>query len=127
MNRICAFAIGTLLTFGLGGFAQQTPVTPPVDEQAKVLAERLSLTAAQQAKLRPILQRLDDATKRLMQDESLSREERLAKVRPQRMQADKKIRAFLSNDQKKKLDEYLSGPHDEIHGGLSGATQAPKQ
>jgi hypothetical protein len=38
------------------------------------------------------------------------------------MNADKKIREILSDDQKKKLDQYLQGPHSEMHGNLSGAT-----
>jgi hypothetical protein len=47
-------------------------------------------------------------------------------VRPQRYKADKQIREFLSDDQKKKLDQYLQGPHSEMHGNLSGATP-PRQ
>jgi hypothetical protein len=35
---------------------------------------------------------------------------------------DKKIREILSDDQKKKLDQYLQGPHSEMHGNLSGVT-----
>ena len=41
--------------------------------------------------------------------------------------ADKKIRALLKDDQTKKLDQYLAGPHDEMHGGLSGATAPPQR
>ena len=100
---------------------------PTVEEQLKVLAEKLDLTATQSAKVRPILQNLHDATEQLMRDERLTREERLAKVRPQRMQADKKIRALLNDDQTKKLDQYLAGSHDEMHGGLSGATAPPQR
>jgi hypothetical protein len=43
---------------------------------------------------------------------------------PQRYKADKKIREVLSDDQKKKLDQYLHGPHAEMHGNLSGAKRA---
>lgn len=100
---------------------------PTVEEQLKVLTEKLDLTATQRAKVRPILRKLDDATEKLMQDQRLSREERLAKVRPQRNQADKKIRALLNDDQKKKLDQYVAGPHREMHGGLSGATAPPQR
>ena len=140
MNRIRSLAIGTLLIFALA-LAQQTATTPgissrggaedggmpTVEEQLKVLTEKLDLTATQRAKVRPILQKLDDATEKLMQDERLSREERLAKVRPQRKQADKKIRALLNDDQRKKLDQYLAGTHDQMHGGLSGATPPPQR
>ena len=142
MNWIRSLAVGTLLIFALAVLAQQTatkPSTsskggaenagamPTVEEQLKVLAEKVDLTASQRAKVRPILQKLHDATEKLMQDERLSREERLAKVRPQREQADKKIRALLNDDQKKKLDQYLAGPHPEMHGGLSGVTPPPQR
>jgi hypothetical protein len=134
MNWIRSLAIGTLLIFGVAVLlAQQTATSPgassqmpTVEEQLKVLTEKLDLAASEQAKVRPVLQKLHDATEKLMQDQRLSREERLAKVRPQRMQADKKIRASLNDDQQKKLDQYLAGPHGEMHGGLSGAAPPPQ-
>jgi hypothetical protein len=96
---------------------------PSVEEQLKVLAEKLSLSADQQAKVKPILKELHDATEKLIQDERLSQEERLEKVRPLRIKADQKIRGFLDDDQKKKLDQYLQGPHGEMHGNLTGTPQ----
>ena len=141
MNRL--LAIGTLLMVALTAPAQQTATkpggtdkeehgqrgaqdgVPTVKTQLKVLTEKLDLTGDQQARMKPILQKLHDATQKLVQDKSLSREERLAKVRPQRYRADKQIREFLSDDQKKKLDQYLQGPHPEMHGNLSGATPPP--
>jgi Spy/CpxP family protein refolding chaperone len=127
MNWIRSLAIGTLLIFALAVLAQQTATKPggglpTLEEQLKVLTGKLDLTASQRTKVRPIMQELHDATEKLMQDERLSHEERLAKVRAQREQADKKIQALLNDDQKKKLDQYLAGPHPEMHGGLSGAT-----
>ena len=130
MNWIRSLAVGPLLIFGLAALAQHTATEPgtssdaggenagampTVDEQLKVLTENLDLTATQRTKVKPILQGLHDATEKLMQDGRLSREERLAKVRPQREQADKKIRALLNDDQRKKLDQYLAGPHGEMH------------
>ena len=100
---------------------------PIVGQMLKVLTEKLDLTGDQQAKIKPILEELRDATQKLVQDKSLSREERLAKVRPQRYKADKLMREVLSDDQKKKLDQYLHGPHGEMHGDLSGATSSPPQ
>jgi hypothetical protein len=100
---------------------------PTVQEQLKVLTEKLDLTGDQQARITPILQELHDATQKLVQDKSLSREERLDKVRPHRYKADKEIREFLSDDQKKKFDQYLRGPHSEMHGNLSGATPPPRR
>jgi len=90
MNWIRSFSVGTLLIFAVGVLAQQTSTTPgpssAVEEPLKVIAETVDLTASQRAK-----------------------------VRPQREQADKKMRALLSDDQKKKLDQYLAGPHGEMH------------
>jgi Spy/CpxP family protein refolding chaperone len=143
MNRIRLLAIGFI--FVLTVTAQQTAAgpggtdqdehglraaqsdVPTVGQQLKVLTAKLDLTADQQARITPILQELHDATQKLMQDKSLSREERLARVRPERYKADKQIREILSDSQKKKLDQYLQGPHSEMHGNLSGATSSPPQ
>jgi Spy/CpxP family protein refolding chaperone len=99
---------------------------PTVEDQLKVLTGKLDLTGDQQTKIKPILQDLHDATQKLMEDKSLSNEERLAKVRSQRMKADSRIRSILNDDQKQKLDQYEQGPHGEMHGGLRGATQPPR-
>jgi Spy/CpxP family protein refolding chaperone len=135
MNRIRFFAIGSMMLFAPGMLAQQTAPTgepargaaqdvvlPDVGDQLRVLTQKLDLSVDQQPKVKTILQELHDASLKLMQDESTSHEELLSKVRPLRMNADKKIREILCDDQKKKLDQYLQGPHSEMHGNLSGAT-----
>ncbi|HWW01128.1 MAG TPA: hypothetical protein VNZ64_15640 [Candidatus Acidoferrum sp.] len=131
--------VGSMLIVALTALAQQTATRPDgtgkdehrqsaaqddvpiVGQMLKVLTEKLDLTADQQARITPILQKLHDTQQKLVQDKSLSREERLAKVRPQRYKADTQIREILTEDQKKKLDQYLQGPHPEMHGKLSGA------
>ncbi|HZR16971.1 MAG TPA: hypothetical protein VFE51_06565 [Verrucomicrobiae bacterium] len=143
MKPIRLLAVGTMLTVALttpaqqnaagpGGTHGQPDVTsgardevPTVETHLTVLTEKLELTGDQQVKIRPILQELHDATQKIAQDDKLSREERLNKVRPERFKADKKIREILSDDQKKKLDQFLHGPHGEMHGSLSGATPPP--
>ena len=140
--RFFFFMLGTTLIFALATQAQQAATTagsaaqnkksgqdaglPQVETQLTVLTEKLSLTSEQQNEIKPILKELHDTTERITQDKNLSDEERLAKVRPQRYKADERIRAILSYDQKKKLDQYEQGPHPEMHGNLSGAT-SPKQ
>jgi hypothetical protein len=62
-----------------------------------------------------------------MQDENMSREERLGNVRARRIKADKKIREILNDDQKKKLDQLEQEPHPELHGNLNGATPPPSR
>ena len=135
MNRIRVLAIGSMLLIPPAMLGQQTAPTgepakgaaqgvvlPDVGDQLKVLTRKLDLSVDQQPKVKTILQELHDASLKLMQDESMSKDELLSKVRPLRMNADKKIREILSDDQKKKLDQYLQGSHAEMHGNLSGAT-----
>ena len=63
---------------------------------------------------------------KISQDKNLSREERLAKVRPIRYKAHDQIRAILNDEQKKKLEQYMQGPHAEMHGNPSGAKSSPQ-
>jgi periplasmic protein CpxP/Spy len=129
MNRVRLVLIGTMLIAAVAMLAQQTSANSPskdvgnlpsVDAQMKVLTEKLDLTAGQQSKIRPIMLELHDYTVKLMQDESLSQQERLDKVRPRRIEAGEKIRQFLTEDQKAKFNACLQGPHKEMHGDLSG-------
>lgn len=140
MNRFHSLAFGTILIFALNVAAQQTGTAsgsadkseqrqpsmqdnvPSADEQLKVLTAKLDLTNDQQARIIPILQDLHDATVKISQDQSLSREERLARVRPIRYRAHDQLRAILNDEQKKKLEQYMQGPHTEMHGNLSGTT-----
>ena len=147
MNRFHSFAFGAILIFALNMPAQQTATAhgstnkggqgqpamqddlPSADDQLKVLTIKLDLTDDQQAKIKPILRDLHDATMKISQDQSLSREDRLAGVRPLRYKAHDQISAILNDEQKKKLERYMQGPHPEMHGNLSGATsssQPPK-
>ena len=129
MRRLCLIATGAVLTFATTAAAQQTAPSlssssaglPTVEQQMEVLTRTLDLTVDQRAKMKPILQDLHDATEKLAQDQSLSPDERLAKVRPWRYTTDRKMREILSDEQKKKLDQYEQGPHPEMHGNLTGA------
>lgn len=142
MNRL--LAVGTMLIIALVMPSQRIAAAPggtETDQQGQrgaqddvpmvgqmlnVLTLKLDLTAEQQARITPILQKLHDIQQTLVQDKSLSREERLAKLRPHRYKADKEIREILTDNQKGKLDQYLQGPHPEMHGSLSGATPPPR-
>jgi Spy/CpxP family protein refolding chaperone len=143
MNRYHSLAFGTILIFALNVPAQQTASAPgpaekseqgkptmqddvpDVDPQLRFLTTTLDLTDDQQATIKPILQAVHDATEKISQDQSLSRDERLARVRPIRMKAHDQISALLNDEQKKKLEQYMQGPHPEMHGNLSGAASSP--
>lgn len=126
MNRIFLTPIVSISMFAIAVLAQEThggaaqDSLPAAEEQMKVLNQKLDLTAEQRIKIKPIVQQLHEATETIIEDQTLSRDERLAKVRPHRLMADKKIREILSAEQKKKLDQYEAGPHPEMHGTLTG-------
>jgi Spy/CpxP family protein refolding chaperone len=144
MNRFHSLAFGAILIFALHVPAQQTATAPGTadkggqgqpamqdevpssDDQLRILTVKLDLTVDQQAKIRPILQDLHDATVKISQDQSLSREDRLARVRPLRLKAHDQIREILNGEQKKELEQYMQGPHADMHGNLSGATSSPQ-
>jgi hypothetical protein len=120
MNRIL-LAVGTMLLFALAVVAQQPAAkpdsgAPTVEGHLKVLTEKLDLSGDQQAKTKPILQEMQYATQKLMQDESMSRDERMDKVKACRYKADREVRKILNDDQKKKLDQLEEEPYPEPHG-----------
>lgn len=129
MNRIRLVVIATMLILALTTVAQQTAQpamtndahgqsndgVPPVEKHLQVLTEKLDLTTDQQAKVKPILQQMQDSTQKFMQDESMSRAERMDNVKLCRYKADKEIRKVLSDDQKKELDQ-LEQDHPDLHG-----------
>jgi Spy/CpxP family protein refolding chaperone len=124
MNRVRLLAIATLVTLALplaarqasnSGDAQSAGAMPSVEQHLKVLGEKLELTSDQQDKAKPILQEMQDATQKYMQDESMSRDERRDYAKASRYKADRKLRQILTDEQKKKLDqieeEWHSGSH----------------
>jgi hypothetical protein len=122
MNRIRLLAIGGVMVVALTAAAQQgvtKPSVPGADDQLAFLTAKLGLSVAQQDKIKPALQQLHDVSVQLVDDSSLSREDRLDKVRPYRMAVDKKLRAVLTDDQKQKLDQLEQEPHPELHGAIN--------
>ena len=125
MNRVRLFAIATLLALALplaaqqgstSGDAQAAGGMPTVEQHLKVLADKLDLTSDQQDKAKPILQEMQDATQKYMQDESMSRDERRDYVKASRYKADRKLRQILTDEQKKKLDQIEEEWHSGSHG-----------
>jgi len=123
MNRFRLLAITSVLTVAAAVFAQQpstatsgqhehgATATSKVEAHLQALSEKLDLTSDQQEKIRPILQRLFDGQQKLMQDTSLSDEQRHEQMKALHEKADKDARQFLNDDQKKKLGELESEHH----------------
>lgn len=129
MNRIRTLAIAAAMLFVLPAFAQQGGNTtgevhafPSVDDHLRMLSQKLALTAEQQDKTRPILEEMQAGMQKIADDKSLTHDEAMARMHPVFMRADKQIRVFLSDDQKKKLDDLEEQMHPGMHPNPNGST-----
>jgi hypothetical protein len=132
MQRMGTLAMGTLLAAALALPAQQAvnatgdnaqkPAASqlsPVDEHMKMLSARLELTTEQQSRLRPIVAEMIDTMAKLKADPNLTEEDRAAGIKQCFDKTDREARVYLSDDQKKKLDQLESEMHGEPHGSSS--------
>src|SRR5271163_3249253 len=122
-NQLCRLAISGLLATGLtlcsaAAFAQQdTPAPdasaqqgghrqpPTPDEQVARMTKRYNLSADQQTQIKPILANQQQQMMALRQDSSLSRDDRMAKMKSIREDSSTKIQAILNDSQKKQYAE----------------------
>ena len=100
------------------------------DKQVKMLSEKLNLTQDQQAKVKSILTGQQGQMQSLMQDQSMSREDKHAKFEQMRSDSDSQIRAVLTGDQQQKFDtmlkereQHMGGRHQ--HGDQGQAPPSP--
>lgn len=120
MNRIHSLAISMIFLVVLGAAAQQTAADAGsiddskraahtnmsiAEEHLRMLSEKLNLSAEQQEKARPLIQNMLEERQSLLRDQSLSSQQRSQKQRALHERADRELRHFLNEDQKKKLDE----------------------
>jgi protein CpxP len=118
MKSIKTILLFAVCMFALGALAQQNPPAqgggeqqgrrrgmPSVEDQLKNLTEKVGLTDDQQAKIKPILEDSRAQMQKVMQDDSMSREDKMAKGRTLREATNSKIRDVLNDDQKKKFDD----------------------
>ena len=136
MIRIRLLAAGTVLMFALSTGAQQTTTTSPdahavaaapVEQHLKVISEKLALTVDQQDKARPILQEMHDGSQKINDDQTLTADQRHAAMGELFMKSDKQMREFLTDDQKKKLDEMEAQMHGGPHDHPGETAPAPQQ
>ena len=120
MNRLRLIVIATVVVFAFRAIAQESSAAQPhhlptVDAHLKALSEKLNLTADQQEKARPILKEMQEAMQRVMNDTTLTPEQMHEQMRPMHEKADRKLREFLTDEQKKTLDELESHSHPDLH------------
>jgi hypothetical protein len=130
-NQLCRIALSGLLVTGLtlgsaAAFAQQDnpapdasaqqqpggghgqwggrqPMTP--DEQVARMTKRYNLSADPQTQIKPIVANTQQQMMALRQDSTLSREDKMAKMKGIREDSSTKIQAILNDSQKKQFAE----------------------
>lgn len=90
-----------------------------------MLTEKLDLNAEQQERARPILDEMQSGLARIFDDKSLTHEEAFSRMLPVYSKADERMRVFLTDDQKKKLDDLERQSHLDLHPNPGGST-APR-
>ena len=86
-------------------------------ETTKRLTEQLNLTSDQQTKVQGILEDQQKQRETLMQDSSLSQDDRRAKGMELRKKTMSDIRAVLTPDQQKQFDDMQARHEQEMKGG----------
>src|SRR5262249_14505352 len=111
--------------YGRGGGGHRRP--PSVDDQLNRLDKELSLSDAQKAQVKSALEDQHKQMETLMQNSSLSREDRMSKMKELHESSSSKIREALNDDQKKKFDQLQEKQKEHMgHGGPHGPGGAPK-
>ena len=116
-KRMCSLALSAL--FGLGvavaaplgqdqsaqGSQQAERHHADPNQQLSRLSKKLNLTADQQNQILPVLTARQQQMQSIWSDNSLSREDRQAKMRAVREDSNTKIRAVLTDSQKQTYDQ----------------------
>jgi protein CpxP len=112
-------ALAGLLGLGMTAFAQDSTVQqPPADAQAQGrgrhgmdpdqqlahLTKALSLSSDQQTQIKPILENEHQQMMQVHQDQSLSRQDKMAKMKSLNEDSHSKIEAVLNDQQKQKFE-----------------------
>lgn len=107
--------------------SQQTPPAPSgqtapqssqgqsnIDNQVNILTEQLNLTSDQQTKLRSILVDQHEQAMTLVKDNTLSHEDKIAKIHTLRESTITKVRGILTDAQKPKFDAMVQQQDERV-------------
>ncbi len=84
------------------------------DQQLERLSKALNLTDDQKQQIRPILQDRQEKMQSVRSDTSLSREDRMNKMRSTFEETNSKIRAILNDEQKPKFDQMQQRRREQM-------------
>ena len=157
-TRLISLTLGGILALGITGaaLAQDSPPPPPNSSQdqnqagppaegrggrgmrmdptrqLERLTRELSLTSDQQDKIKPLLLERQQKMQTLMQDQSLSQEDRRAQMRTIMEGTNNSIKANLTDDQKQKFEAMQQqrmrrgGPGGPPPDGAAAPTPQPQ-
>jgi len=77
---------------------------PSIDDQVQSLSQQLNLSADQQAKVKTALEDQHTQAMNVVQDNAMSRDDKIQKIHTIREGTINKVRTALNDDQKKKFD-----------------------
>jgi len=80
---------------------------PSIDDQVRSLSDQLSLSPDQQAKVKTALEDQHSQAMKVVQDNSLAREDKIQKIHTIRESTINTVRSALNEDQKKKFDQMV--------------------
>jgi hypothetical protein len=95
-----------------------------IDTRVEILTKLLALNDVQRFDLRKILESGQSEAKRLWNDQQIAAIDRMLKLRELREQAQKQFHALLTEDQRKKYDEYFQR---ETQANSTAHTNSPSQ
>jgi periplasmic protein CpxP/Spy len=136
-NRLICLSLGGLLAIGAAGTAMaqdnaapgqqqgQTgrgPMRMNPDRQLERMTRELALTADQQNQIKPLLVDRQQKMEATFQDQSLSEQDRRAKMQSIRQESQGKIEAVLNDQQKQKFEAMEERPRNR-RGPGQGAPQ----
>jgi protein CpxP len=90
------------------------------DDLMKELTTKLDLTTDQQSRVRAILDEHHQQAKATMNDQSLSKEDKHAKMKSMHDSVHAKVREVLTDDQKPKFDAMVKDMENNMHSQHSG-------
>ncbi len=102
---------------------------PSIDDQVQSLAQQLNLSADQQAKVKTALEDQHTQAMNVVQDNAMSRDDKIQKIHTIREGTINKVRTALNDDQKKKFDTLVQQQeqHFQQHTPSSRRNPSSKQ
>ena len=112
----------TQSTMGQADGMRRAPMT--TDERLAHMTQMLNLSSDQQSKIRPILDNESQQMQTLRSDSSMSRDDKMAKMKSIRENTNSQIAPILTGDQQKKW-EQMQAQHMGHQGGAMAPQGAP--